>query len=286
MKKTLFFGIVFVLISLICKSQDIIVKTSGDEIRAKVTDIEIETVKFKMSDNINGPTYTLPKSDVFMIKYENGTKNVFGNNAVAVQNAQTVVSGSSTGILTEARDGKTYKTIVLGEQTWMAQNLAYKAGSGCWAYNDNDTNIAEYGYLYNWETSRNVCPKGWHLPSEVEFRTLAQYFGGVFTYKIRNTTGSESKAGTKMKSKTGWEGIGNGTDEKGFNALPAGLRLGRGAYKKMGSSSSFWSSTEDYGYNADPITAYTLDLLSTSGFISITCLNIKEFGLSVRCLKD
>ncbi|MEI6853555.1 MAG: FISUMP domain-containing protein, partial [Bacteroidota bacterium] len=192
----------------------------------------------------------------------------------------------ATGILTDARDGKTYKTIVLGEQTWMAQNLAYKAGSGCWAYADNDSNMVKYGYLYNWETSKKVCPRGWHLPSETEFQTLAQFFGGVFNYKIRKSTGSESKAGTKMKSTTGWEGMGNGTDKKGFNALPAGLRLGKGAYKKMGSSSSFWSSSEETGYNADLITAYSLDLISSSGFIAITSLNLRDFGLSVRCMKD
>ncbi len=287
MKKQLYsLTLVLMLISLYhgAYSQDIIVKKSGDEIQAKVTDIELETVKYKMSNNISGPTYTILKSDVFMIKYENGTKDVFGDKTKAVANQN--LSGSTSGILTDARDGKTYKTIVLGEQTWMAQNLAYKAGSGCWAYKDNDTNVAKYGYLYNWETSKKVCPMGWHLPSETEFRTLGQFFGGVFTYKIRNSTGSESMAGTKMKSTTGWEGIGNGSDEKGFNALPAGFRLGKGAYKKMGSSSSFWSSSEETGYNADQITAYSLDLISSSGFIAITCLNLREFGLSVRCMKD
>jgi uncharacterized protein (TIGR02145 family) len=286
--------VALVLYSLIGKSQDIIVRKSGDEIQAKVTDIELETVKYKMFSNITGPTYTILKSDVFMIKYENGTKDVFGikdetpkaenkNQAVVVQN----VSGSATGILTDARDGKTYKTIVLGEQTWMAENLAYKAASGCWAYADNDSNVAKYGYLYNWETSKNVCPIGWHLPSETEFRTLAQFFGGVKTLKIKTNSGaSELTAGTKMKSTTGWEGIGNGTDEKGFNALPAGFRLGRGAYKNMGNNSCWWSSTEDYGYNADLITAYSLELLSSNGYIGIHCLNLKNFGLSVRCIKD
>lgn len=191
-----------------------------------------------------------------------------------------------TGTFTDLRDGKIYSTIELGEQTWLSGNLAYKAGTGCWAYADNDSNVAKYGYLYNWETSKNVCPMGWHLPSEAEFRTLAQFFGGVFEYKIRSSHGSESKAGTKMKSTTGWEGFGNGTDEKGFNALPAGFRLGKGVYKKMGSSSSWWSSTEEHGYNADEFTAYSLDLISSSGFIAITCLNQRNFGLSVRCIKN
>ncbi|MEI6853554.1 MAG: hypothetical protein WCL06_11950 [Bacteroidota bacterium] len=92
MKKALFFSMVFVFYSLICKSQDVIVKKSGDEIQAKVTDIEIETVKYKMFNNKSGPTYTILKSDIFMIKYENGTKDVFaGNVAEKPSKADTVI---------------------------------------------------------------------------------------------------------------------------------------------------------------------------------------------------
>ncbi len=77
MKKTLLLFISFLLITLICKSQDIIIKRSGDEIKTKVTEIGLETIKYKMFDNKNGPTYTILKSDIFMIKYENGSKDVF-----------------------------------------------------------------------------------------------------------------------------------------------------------------------------------------------------------------
>ncbi len=80
MKKHYFFTFLLLFISLFSNAQDIITKISGDEIKAKVTDIELETVKYKMFDNLNGPSYTILKSDVFMIKYENGTKDVFGSN--------------------------------------------------------------------------------------------------------------------------------------------------------------------------------------------------------------
>ena len=75
---------------------------------------------------------------------------------------------------TDLRDGKTYNTIRIGQKILMAENLAYKPDFGnYWAYNNNQSNVAKYGYLYDWETAKNVCPKNWHLPSDKEFMNLA-----------------------------------------------------------------------------------------------------------------
>jgi uncharacterized protein (TIGR02145 family) len=82
------------------------------------------------------------------------------------------------GTFKDSRDGKTYKTVKIGTQTWMANNLAFKASSGCCAYDNNKSNAAIYGYLYSWETAKNVCPTGWHLPSMAEWTTLIDYEGG------------------------------------------------------------------------------------------------------------
>ena len=78
------------------------------------------------------------------------------------------------GSFTDPRDGKTYKTVKIGNQVWMAENLNYDAGSGSWCYED----CSQYGRLYNWETAKGVAPQGWHLPSKSEFETLLNNLGG------------------------------------------------------------------------------------------------------------
>ncbi|HIA36920.1 MAG TPA: hypothetical protein EYN89_09405, partial [Flavobacteriales bacterium] len=134
------------------------------------------------------------------------------------------------GQITDKRDGKTYKTVIIGTQEWMAENLAFKPSSGnYWAYDDNNSNVAKYGYLYDWETAQNVCPSGWHLPTDEEWTTLTDYLGG------------EEVAGTKMKSTSGWKDNGIGTNESGFSGLPGGYRYDDGYYSSIGWSGLWWS---------------------------------------------
>ena len=151
----------------------------------------------------------------------------------------------SYGSLTDARDGKTYKTVKIGSQTWMAENLNYKAHQS-FCYEDDPANCDKYGRLYMWAAAmdsaavfseggkgcgegeichpvypvRGVCPAGWHLPSDAEWDALKRFvagslFGGV-TYPV----------GYTLKSASGWEENGNGSDAFGFEALPAGRHYG------------------------------------------------------------
>ncbi len=160
-----------------------------------------------------------------------------------------------TASFTDSRDGKIYKTIKMGTQTWMAENLAYKAGNGCWAYNDNPENVAKYGYLYYYETAKTACPEGWHLPSDMEWNLLVKYLGG------------DKVAGGKLK-------------ENGFVPLPGGFRNGFGIYSGLGTHGMWWSSSWSTAMNA----WYRL-LTFDSGKFEKRSLG-KISGFSVRCVKD
>jgi len=142
-------------------------------------------------------------------------------------------SSKTYGSFKDVRDGKTYITIKIGTQTWLAENLAYKPSSGnFWAYDNNSSYVVKYGYLYDWETAKKVCPVGWHLPSVEEWTTLANYLGG------------EKIAGGKMKATIGWQydENGNATNESGFTALPAAYR-DAGTFQDLGWRTNFWTST-------------------------------------------
>ena len=139
----------------------------------------------------------------------------------------SVIKKSGTGTFTDDRDGKSYKTVGIGGRIWMAENLNYEAeGSVC--YNNSDSNCYTYGRLYNWETAMKSCPSGWHLPSKDEWQALVNFAGG------------DKVAGKELKAKSGWKENGNGTDGFGFS----GRFFSDGSFGNVGSSGSWWSSSE------------------------------------------
>lgn len=171
------------------------------------------------------------------------------------------------GQMTDSRDGRSYKTIVIGNQTWMAENLNFPhRNSRC--FKDNFDYCYKYGRLYTWDDAKVSCPNGWHLPSAKEFTMLFTEVGG------------QSTAGHKLKSSIGWNGTGGGTDTFGFSALPGGYWNSTGFYDNNGSEANFWTSSED-----DRSIAYYLLLSSGNGGASIR-YDTKEYGFSVRCVKD
>ncbi len=171
-----------------------------------------------------------------------------------------------TGTYTDSRDGKTYKTVKIGNQWWMAENLAYKASSGCWAYNNDNSNVAKYGYLYNWETAKSKCPYGWHLPSRNEWDKFLEFC------KIEND-------GKMLKSSTAW----NGTDNFGFNAIPGGLRMSGGVFDCKDRNAFWWTSDEE---TREYIDAWYKFLFYADGFNMGELSKSKDFGYSVRCVCD
>ncbi len=178
--------------------------------------------------------------------------------------------GISVRIFTDTRDDKKYKTVKIGEQTWMAENLNYDAkGSKC--YEKKPANCSKYGRLYNWETALKACPSGWHLPSDAEWTILEKVVG--------------SDAGKKLKSKSGWNDdsqrkSGNGTDEYGFSALPGGFFAGIiGSFNHVGINGSWWSATEA------SIGAHLRGIDNYSSIVR-RYQNIKSNSFSVRCVRD
>jgi len=182
------------------------------------------------------------------------------------------------------------KTVAIGSQVWMAENLNCNvSGSKC--YNDDPANCTKYGRLYDWATAMNlpdcgygtsctsqisakhrgICPSGWHIPSDDEWSTLTTYVGGAST------------AGTKLKSKTGWEsysGVPAGTDDYGFAALPGGYGNSGGDFYYVGYYGYWWSATESNAYSAF---GRSMDFDDESvSWYDYT----KVYLFSVRCLQD
>jgi len=193
------------------------------------------------------------------------------------------------------QDNNTYKTIQIGTQTWMAENLRttkYRNGTpilnitdntqwqnnttGAWSYYTNDANNnIPYGKLYNWYAVANtnqLCPTGWHVPTDAEWTTLTTFLGG------------ESVAGGKMKS-TGtqyWISPNtSATNSSGLSGLPGGLRTSFvGTFGNVGYDGGWWSSTEGPTGNA------WLRVLGYSNGDVGRGPNGKAYGFSVRCLRD
>lgn len=211
------------------------------------------------------------------------------------------------GTMTDSRDGQTYKTVTIGNQTWMAENLNYAytgisystpafiSDSTSWCYEGMKSNCDAHGRLYTWSAAmdsaglvseangvvacglgkkckpnkphRGICPEGWHVPTQSEFGALFKKVGGV---KV---------AGSKLKSTSGWTENANGMDAIGFNAIPSGYRYINGSYMLLEEVVSMWSVAE-YGINA----SYTQVFADVDSVTSM--FEAKSGGASLRCLKD
>lgn len=214
---------------------------------------------------------------------------------------------ASANTLKDLRDGQVYKTVTIGTQTWMAENLNYAytdvpdkfgiiSDSTSWCYDNDPSYCAKYGRLYIWSAvmdsaaqfsenagtqcgygttcipnspHRGICPEGWFVPTNEDYSTLFAYIGGYST------------AGSLLKFTSGWYDGGNGTDEYGFSLLPAGYRRDIGYFDEGGEQAYLWTASEVSGsyawyqqfiFNENKAYRYYGDR--------------KRYGLSLRCLKD
>jgi len=191
------------------------------------------------------------------------------------------------GMPTVLYEGKTYHTVQIGSQCWLKENL--NVGTMIlvnqnptnnsiiekYCYNDDSTNCNTYGGLYQWneamqyvitQGTQGICPLGWHLPTLAEFQTLSSTVGGD---------------GNALKAVGQGSGGGVGTNTSGFTALLAGDRFFAGDFESLDSTAYFWSSSE-----YDATRAGNLDLENDNNLVGLGLNDYKEYGFSVRCLKD
>ena len=212
---------------------------------------------------------------------------------------------SKKGTFIDGRDGLTYMAVQIGDQVWMAENLNYVnyavdpivcydhaeiCAQASFCYNNDDSYCAKYGRLYSWAAAvgksedecgyglkcslpsgniQGVCPEGWHLPSKAEWESLFAAVGG------------DSLAGTNLRTWSGWLGNGKGLDAFAFSALPGGYMDNHGGYNLEGYYADFWSSSERHIFSA-----YDVHLSSSDRNPAGLNDESKDYGLSVRCVKD
>jgi len=226
-------------------------------------------------------------------------KNVFMIAGIALITilASQCAMGKTNNKIVKDIDGNVYKTLTIGTQTWMAENLKvtkYRDGtpipliidsaawrelkSGAYCNYDNDTAKADiYGRLYNFYAvvdPKNICPKGWHVPTDVEWQKLIDYLGG------------EKIAGGKLKEagNSHWSKNVGATNKSGFTALPGGCRdeniVGDNTFDWIGLRGMFWSSTE-WGNGA----SWFRDLQDINPHVNREHWGNQK-GFSVRCVRD
>lgn len=203
-------------------------------------------------------------------------------------------------VFTDSRDNRIYKMVIIGGQTWMAENLAYlpsislysqSSGSASYyvyGYEGSDVNAAKltanyknYGVLYNWTATQAACPAGWHVPTDEEWKIMEKFIGLSETEADAEGWRGENE-GTKLKAIDDLWSYGNSTNDYNFAGLPGGMRIMNGSYfNGIRQNGQWWTSSEKTsGY------AYYRSLGAAYNTIFRMGMLDKRYGLSVRCVMD
>ncbi|NLA23934.1 MAG: hypothetical protein GX879_03105 [Bacteroidales bacterium] len=232
-------------------------------------------IEFLSSTNYSTAYLVLPENDVNLIA-----------------NFETDTGGEEESF-TDMRDGNTYKTVQIGNQTWMAENLKYLPAVSpslvesdynphyyVYDFEDYNPSMAEetenyqrFGVLYNWHAAEEACPQGWHLPTKTEFDALINEVGGSYV----------AGANLKEVGTENWKATGiNISNGSGFSAIGAGI--GSGEFWGLSETTGFWTSTDSNVYEWPTAYSYVLSFYVQE--IMGLDLMTKSVGLSVRCVKD
>jgi len=231
----------------------------------------------------------MPSSSSSLIVVPSSSSVAPSSSSAALSSSYITVISSSSSFGVSGDDISNYRTVRIGTQTWMAENLNYNVSGKC--YENNESNCAIYGRLYDWSTAMNlpancnsvscasqinakhqgICPIGWHIPSDDDWDALM------------TAVGDSSIAGTKLKSSSLWNSdsrVPDGTDEYGFSALPGGIGYPDGGFLTVGSNGHWWSASEngsDYAYSR--VMVYYFENVYYYDYD-------KGYLFSVRCLQD
>lgn len=304
---------VFMFVSLIFAA------CSGDS-GAMANDANISEVKNtleldKCTDSLLGETVLVTEDDAYYtcIKGKWMKMDVDGKSSSSKEKSSSSKEKSSSsselkvlyGTLTDTRDKRTYKTVTVGTQTWMAENLNYADSmttpslkGKSWCYDNIAANCDETGRLYTWAAAidsvklandkenprvcgygvtctlpakvQGVCPAGWRLPKFDDWKILITLVNGSST-KMKNI---------KLKSTSGWSDGDNGSNSFGFSVFPTGHRYSDGYFYNAGIEASFWDASETNKSEAGCMSFFIHydDALSSLGD--------KDYGFSVRCIED
>ena len=267
---------------------------SSNDVKSSSSEDANDGEKFSSSEKAAEESSSSAKNTVSSSSEEESSSSLAGS-----------VYDAAKKTLTDNRDGQVYKTVTIGNQIWMAENLNYADSSETpslkgksWCYDDSNEYCDKYGRLYTWAAAidsvklasaenpkdcgygkecglsgvvQGICPESWHLPDTAEWRGLFAAVGG------------QDAAGIMLKSKTGWVEDGNGTDDYSFSALPVGWRDAF-LFNRVGDNTVFWSSTEKH----DEIFhnySYLMELNYNNDGAYLGN-DSKDYGFSIRCVKD
>ncbi len=204
----------------------------------------------------------------------------------------------------DSRDGKVYNSVQIGTQCWMAENLnvgiMIQGGEETtnndtiekYCYNNELDSCTKYGGLYQWdemmqyvttEGVQGICPTGWHLPSDDEWKTMEMHLGmSQAQTDATGWRGTDEGGKLKETGTTHWKSPNTGaTNTSGFTALPGGYRNAVGYFGNLGSNGFWWSATANGSPNAwSRYLSYSSDKVFRGNYLG------KDYGFSVRCLRD
>lgn len=245
------------------------------------------TIEYQGTDEGSSPENAIKSTkDLVEMQYNDGEIILFKGFSGNFTTVLTLLPTQSQTVNFEFiscsdEDGNNYAVVIIGTQTWMAENLNYET-TNSWEYDNNSTNGDIYGRLYTWNAALTACPNGWHLPTDEEWKIMEMYLG-MSQIQADNTGWRGTDEGGKMKETgyTHWLSPNTGAaNSSGFTGLPGGYRNADGSFYPLGESSYWWSATEiDVNTAWYRAPYYNRNEVYRGHYY-------RDYAYSVRCLRD